>query len=541
MIAVDQTQLKHDSVRQSAIWNLQSAIPIPNLLTCLIFVLAGANYFAAFGDLDFAWQMRTGERIVQTGTLQPLEAFSYTIGGTAVPDFEWLYEVILYWNWTLFGFGGLKLMRVLLVASTLFLLAWRLACAGVRWHGIAVTIMFASLVCVPSWNLRPLYCTTIGLLLVSGWLHDHCTGRRALTWWLPVAMLLWANSHPGVIAGQGLLLGAIAWEWLNRVVKLNSPLEMLALRRLTLIGGIGLLATFVSPGPIERLLYPFQPGLRHPIHRIFVEMMPLYSAIERTPLTVVLAYALAGAVLVTIILRFREYRLWEIALLAGLAGLANLASRSMQDWVLVMLALGVPHMVALLAGAARVDRRRRWVAFLLRADRSCHRILVSRWLRLQPGWLAAGLAAMFAVLLIPPLSWSMPIQDADDWPVAAVAHIEKLGLKGNFFSPPEFGAYLIWKLPGQARTYADTRSFFYPPIIIEDSDYLPQLCPDWRARLERVLNEYRTDYFLLETTGARGVLWQKLQPYVGEPIFLDHLSVVLSAEQIRDGVRQLSE
>jgi hypothetical protein len=137
------------------------------------------------------------------------------------------------------------------------------------------------------------------------------------------------------------------------------------------------------------------------------------------------------------------------------------------------------------------------------------------------------------------LSWNMPIQNADDWPVAAVGHIEKFGLRGKFFSPPDYGAYLIWKMPGKARTYTDTRGFFFPPLLIEDSHYVPQLGPDWRARLDRVLDHYGTDYFLLETNGPRGSLWKNLQPHVGDPIFLDDISVVLSARQVRAGVRHL--
>src|SRR5207253_8707044 len=144
---------------------------------------------------------------------------------------------------------------------------------GVRWHGIALALFFAVFVLTRSWNLRPLFCTTIGLFLVSGWLQDQCRGRRP-GWWLPVVMLLWGNAHPGVITGQGLLVGAIAWEWLNRGLRLNSPLDRAACWHLTLWGGLGLLASLICPDPIERLRYTFNPDLAHPIMRGFVEMMP---------------------------------------------------------------------------------------------------------------------------------------------------------------------------------------------------------------------------------------------------------------------------
>ena len=83
----------------------------PNALSILIVVLLAVNYFVPFADLDFAWQIRTGERIVATGSLRPPDAFTYTIAGQPVPDFEWLYEVTLYGVWTALGFGGLKLLK----------------------------------------------------------------------------------------------------------------------------------------------------------------------------------------------------------------------------------------------------------------------------------------------------------------------------------------------------------------------------------------------------------------------------------------------
>jgi hypothetical protein len=520
--------------------NLRGRIPVPNVLSLFVIVLLAENYFSPFADLDFAWQVRTGEEIVRTGNLRVPDQFSYTIAGTVVPDFEWFYEVILYLTWHGFGFGGLKFLRVLLVSLPILLMALHLRRQGVRWHGIALALLAAVIVLAGAWNLRPLYCTSIGLLLVSGWLHDHCTGRRPLPWALPLVMLLWANTHPGVIVGQGLLGGAIAWEWLNCRLKLNMVLDRRSLRRLTLIAGLGLLATLLSPNPLERLLYPFQPELRHPIMRMFAEMNPLYSFIGTAPAPVLVTYLIAGLVAGSVIVRFRHYRLWEVALLAGLAVLGNLAVRSLQDWLLVMLSLGVPHLAALLAEAARADRRRAWVNYMLRVDSFCKRTLGLRWLRFQAFWPGAAVALLLAVSVVPAWSRNMPVQNAPEWPVAAVDFIEVKGLHGCFFSPPDYGSFLTWRLGGlnaRARIYADTRGFFFPPLLLEDSHLMPQLTPDWRRRLDRVLDDYPTDYFLLETTGARSALWRHLEPHIGTPLYCDDISVLLSARQVREALR----
>jgi hypothetical protein len=508
----------------------------PNVFSLLLIVLLGATYFSVFGDLDWSWQVRTGELIVRTGSLRTLDTFSYTIEGTVVHDFEWLYEVVLWATFSVFGLGGLKFLKVIAVVTPLILVARQLRREGVRWHGVALSLIVAIFVLSSAWNLRPLYCTTIGLLLVATMLHNHCTGKQRLSWWLPVVMLLWANLHPGVITGQGLLCGALAWERLNLRLQWNRPLDRASLKRLTLVGGLGLAATFLSPDPIERLRYPFKPELAHPIMRIFAEMQPLAALFGGAPFKIGLIYFVAVLVLATVVLRFRTYRLWELALLAGLAFLANFAFRSAMDWLLVMLALGVPHLKELLAQTARARPRPPATAWLLRLDRKLKQMLGSSWFRFQPLWPGLAMLVLLIASLIPPLARNMPLQNAPDWPVAALDRIESAGLSGRFFAPPDYGAYVGWRLRERGKVYTDTRGFFFPPALLEDSHFIPQLGPEWRKRLDRVLDEYHTDYFLLETSGARGALWQSLQQHVETPFFLDEQTVLLTAPQVRRGV-----
>jgi hypothetical protein len=163
-------------------------------------------------------------------------------------------------------------------------------------------------------------------------------------------------------------------------------------------------------------------------------------------------------------------------------------------------------------------------------------LLDSTLFRPQPGWLVAGLALLAVVSLTPALSRDMPLQDSREWPVAALNHIQKHGLKGRFFGPPDYGAYVGWRLKEDGLAYTDTRGFFFPPLLLEDSHFLPQLGPDWRTRLDRVLDDHRTDFFLLETQGPRGKLWELLRGQVRQPLYLDEQSVLLSARQVRDAL-----
>src|SRR5262249_14538446 len=154
--------------------------------------------------------------------------------------------------------------------------------------------------------------------------------------------------------------------------------------------------------------------------------------------TVILAYLVTALAGLTVLLRFRQYRLWEVATLVGLAGLANLAFRSLQDCVLVMLALSGPHLAVLLRRAAAAPRplrlracgtsqgrRGAWVTPVRRRARVCRRVFAGRFFRFQPLWPAACVALLAAVSLVPPLARAMPIQKDPQWPTAAVNRIEQ--------------------------------------------------------------------------------------------------------------------
>jgi hypothetical protein len=160
-------------------------------------------------------------------------------------------------------------------------------------------------------------------------------------------------------------------------------------------------------------------------------------------------------------------------------------------------------------------------------------VLNGKLWRFQVAWPVTALAVLVVLSLIPPLSRRMPVQDDPEWPVAAVDAIERQGLHGRFFGPPDYGSYLTWRLGDRARCYVDTRGFFFPSELIADSHFIPQLAGDWRVRLKRVLDEYRTDYFVLETTGPRGQLWRSFRAHIDAPLYCDDQTVVLSAEQVR--------
>lgn len=494
---------------------------LPNVLTLGTMAFLLIWCLSPFTDLDFTWQIRTGEQIVRTGELRGVDEFSYTIKGRRVADFEWLYEVILYGLWTVTGAAGLKILKAILLAIPMILIAVHLQRQKVPDLFIFVCLASAALVLFPGWNLRAMSVTTIGILLTVMTLHDHCWAKRPLPWWLPMVYLLWANMHPGVIAGLGILFLAVCWVSLNQLARWTTTLPRSAWLRLMVISALCFLASLIAPDPLDRFLYPLNPDLRHPIMKIFTEMQPLASFVFDLPITVILSYLVMALVLLTLVWRTSQYRGWEILTLVALGCLANFSIRSLADWYYTMLLLGTAPLLSLL----RID----------------HKLQKSNpLLKLQPRWLLASVAFVIAItILVAP--YQPLIAETCACPESAVEFIESRQIEGTFFCSTTNGSYLGWRLKGRVQVYVDTRGFFFPPRLLEDSHQIPRMENQWLERLEEILSDRPPDFFLLENSGANGELWRNMPHDQMVVLFEDSQVGLIETEQMQKAVTILRQ
>jgi hypothetical protein len=252
--------------------------------------------------------------------------------------------------------------------------------------------------------------------------------------------------------------------------------------------------------------------------RGFVEMLPLHVFATNPPYLASLIYVVVAFVLFALVKRFRSFRLWEVALLAGTAFLGSYAYRSAQDFLLVWLAVGIPRLVEWYrAVAPRGVPRLVW-----RMERSAKSVLCSPLFRFQP-------RLAFLLLALLPLAGFSKRTEGRDWPQSALDFIEREDIKGNFFANANDGAYLLWRRgPENAHCYVDTRGFFFPPSILEDSHIVSNAETCWETRLQRVLDR-RTDWLLLRTGSA---LWPLMRGDI-KPIHLDAQVVLLNANDVR--------
>src|SRR5712691_10130909 len=170
------------------------------LATALLFLAISLGACFAPAQNDTWWQLRTGQDIWNTRSIDLNDHFSHTASGAYWPNHEWLSQVLFY---AIYRVGGLRLLTACCAAA--ITMAWAIAWRMTSGHTLR-RLLIGALALVPSatgWTLRPqaltlLLFATTALLLIR---------RREI--FLPLLFLVWANLHGGVVLGFVLIAGAM--------------------------------------------------------------------------------------------------------------------------------------------------------------------------------------------------------------------------------------------------------------------------------------------------------------------------------------------
>ncbi|MCL6506757.1 MAG: hypothetical protein K6T59_07010, partial [Bryobacteraceae bacterium] len=116
----------------------------PSLSDCYFVALlawlfaAGAGWEGLLADGDTGWHVRTGDHIVETGSIPRRDLFSYTRPGEPWFAWEWLSDLILAWFHRQWGLPGVTaLAGVLIALAMLVLFRWML------WRGSNLFVALA--------------------------------------------------------------------------------------------------------------------------------------------------------------------------------------------------------------------------------------------------------------------------------------------------------------------------------------------------------------------------------------------------------------
>jgi len=225
----------------------------PAWLRPAIVVLAALLLLACFStevaDSDTFFHLEAGKYVLDHHRLPLPDPFSFTTYlGKALPGEDvvrsfnithsWLGEVIIYLSYAAGGYGGMVLLRALIMTAYCgFAGLWIYRRTGVLYRAIAAAFVTGFIASYFSSD-RPYQMT---YLLIVATIVIVESGRRL--WLLPPLFLLWANLHGGYIMGF-VVLGAYCAEALRRQLR-SAPRE--GDRHLWLAAVASVAAAFCNP------------------------------------------------------------------------------------------------------------------------------------------------------------------------------------------------------------------------------------------------------------------------------------------------------
>lgn len=428
--------------------------------------------------LDFWWHLKSGQIILQSGSIPTTDLFSYTAAGKAYILQNWLAEVLLY---LVYRAGGPALViffnTLLLVAALVPIYALCLRGASNR----RAAVMAACLAAVPlafQGNIRPQAFSFVMFAWFYFVLVEHQKRRRNLLWLLPVLMTAWVNLHGGFVLGLVLLLLFLVLGWAERITKTEGALTRPELAWFTFaflltagatllnpqIGGIYRYVATVASDPVSlKYVLEWQPPQANKFPDILRFFGPLFLGL--------------------FILARSKPRpgVREVFLFLGFAVFGFTARRNAAWFALVAAPVIASHL-----------------HFGNHQSLGSVRQGLSRHLNL----LFAGLLVVATLAGLPWFENLRRTQDQDlrlldpRLPVRAADFISEHRIEGRIFHPQHYGDYMIWRLWPRQLTFLDGRVHLFPMQVADDYFAIQRGAAGW----EQTAEKYQIRHLLLDRT-----------------------------------------
>jgi hypothetical protein len=380
-------------------------------------------------DADVWWHLRVGQWVVQHQGVPDADPFAS--GHKPWVAYSWLFEALLFGLYQVFGLGGILIYRAamtLAVVAVLFLFVRRYQPHFILAAALtgAATIALSPLVSERPWLFTVLFST------LTAWAVLELRSGRASRWvWLlPLAYVVWANTHIQFVYGLFVLGLGCAAPVLDRLLR-RSPAD----------GSEDTAAVFGSRGWYVLLL---------------------------------LTAACAAATLVNPYYARLYVVVWEYATQPGpfrhVQELQALEFRDAPDWTLLVLAAAAVFTLgrqrrtdtfaALFLAAAAVlafrSRRDVWVLTLASVVVLAPGLHVRTEGSLRPrvswrsGAALVGILGLLAAVVVFGRGYHrgrLQEEVAATFPARAAEFVAEKGYPGPLFNDFNWGGYLIWGLP----------------------------------------------------------------------------------------------
>lgn len=165
-------------------------------------------------DGDTGWHIRAGEWILTHHRFPTSDFFSFTKSGQPWFAWEWLWEVAFAWLYRLAGMAGVILGN-LVVLCLMSMYLFRLVLRRSANHTIAIGVTLLAMLGMSVYFLaRPHLVSFLFAVILLKLLDRWRESGRGLPW-IVLLFVVWANLHPGFVAGIIILAAYTAGDLAN--------------------------------------------------------------------------------------------------------------------------------------------------------------------------------------------------------------------------------------------------------------------------------------------------------------------------------------
>jgi Tfp pilus assembly protein PilF len=174
-------------------------------LSLLILILLAAGPVSSY---DVWWHLASGRWMVAHGEILRSDPFSFTFQHKLWIDHSWLYQILLFYVYSLAGIKGIVAMRIVLVISIALVFSLTSKKMGARFPGIILAILFIASIVSPRFMDRPHLAAFLLASLLMLCL-EMFRNKKRLYWALAAlfVQVLWVNVHGSFVVG--FLLAAV--------------------------------------------------------------------------------------------------------------------------------------------------------------------------------------------------------------------------------------------------------------------------------------------------------------------------------------------
>jgi hypothetical protein len=411
-----------------------------SLVITAVVLAAGITKIA---DLDFWWQLKAGQLVVTTHSIPRTDVFSYTAFGHEYIDHEWLFQVTQYAAWSVAGPLGIALLKCLIVAATLVLVALYAVRCGTDAMVAGGLTLLAIAGGITRIIERPELFSTL-FAVIAFVLADSYLRTRDWRFLVPLPLLcaLWANVHAAVVVGL-----------IIQILFVRSMPQIAAFA-----ASVG--AACLNPFGYRVLTVPFE------LTRI-IDSGLLNNEEWRHPTLIKTPFYFVALGI-------------TIGLFAVFAGRSRAEARG-HTGARVLVAIFLAYIS--LKYIRNVGLFCTFVPLLIGEEAS----------RLHRRVFAALGAISVAIILTVYFPFEHGIGEASYFPDGIVRFVKQRDLRGHMLNSYSFGGYLIWNLFPERRVFIDGRNEVYLPLL----ERLKVAKTDSRA-WNALLHDEQIEYALLE-------------------------------------------